>query len=48
MTSVLSDEDICAMILMTPGEENVAERLVRKAIEAGSHDNISTIVVKYD
>lgn len=48
LTSVLSDEDICAMILMTPGEENVAERLVRKAIEAGSHDNISTIVVKYD
>lgn len=48
LTSVLSDEDICDMILMPSGEENVAERLVRKAIKAGSHDNISAIVVKYD
>ncbi|HAL18033.1 MAG TPA: Stp1/IreP family PP2C-type Ser/Thr phosphatase [Spirochaetaceae bacterium] len=48
LTAVLSDEDICDMILMPPGGENVAERLVRKAIEAGSHDNISAIVVKYD
>ncbi len=48
LTSVLSDEDICDMILMSPGGANVAERLVRKAIEAGSHDNISAIIVKYD
>lgn len=48
LTSVVPDEEICAMILQCPKGENVAERLVQRAIESGSHDNISTIVVKYD
>lgn len=48
LTSVVSDEEICSMILATPEGENVAKRLVQKAIESGSHDNISIIVVKYE
>lgn len=48
LTSVVSDEEICAMILASPKGENTAERLVKRAIEAESHDNISAIVVKYD
>ncbi len=35
------------MILTSSEGEDVAERLVRRAIEAGSHDNISAIVVKF-
>ena len=48
LTSVVSDEEICNLLLASPKGENVAERLVQKAIEAGSHDNISAIVVQYD
>ncbi len=48
LTSVVSDEEICAMLLAAPKGENTAERLVKRAIEAESHDNISAIVVKYD
>ena len=46
LTSVVSDEDICTMLLNTPKEENVADFLVKNAIAAGSHDNISVIVVR--
>ena len=48
LTSVVPDEEICSMILASPEGEDVAERLVRRAIEVGSHDNISAIVVKFD
>ncbi len=47
LTSVVPDEEICSMILTSSEGEDVAERLVRRAIEAGSHDNISAIVVKF-
>jgi len=48
LTSVVPDEEICSMILASPEGEDVAKRLVRRAIEVGSHDNISAIVVKFD
>ncbi len=47
LTSVVSDEEICTVLLGAYGEENVADRLIECAIQAGSHDNISVIVVKY-
>ncbi len=47
LTSVVPDEEICSMILTSSEGEDVAERLVRRAIKAGSHDNISAIVVKF-
>ena len=47
LTSVVSDEEICTVLLESNSEENVANRLIECAIQAGSHDNISVIVVKY-
>jgi len=46
LTSVVSDEDICKMLLNASAEENIADHLVKAAIAAGSHDNISVIVVR--
>lgn len=44
LTSVVSDEEICKMLLDS-SEDNIADSLVKYAISAGSHDNISVIVV---
>ena len=46
LTSVVSDEDICKMLLNASAEDNIADHLVKAAIAAGSHDNISVIVVR--
>lgn len=48
LTSVVPDETICKLLLDSSVKENVADRLVECAIQAGSHDNISVIVVRYD
>ena len=45
LTSVVSDEEICKMLLDS-SEDNIADSLVKYAISAGSHDNISVIVVR--
>ncbi|MBR1629231.1 MAG: Stp1/IreP family PP2C-type Ser/Thr phosphatase [Lachnospiraceae bacterium] len=49
LTSVLSEETLCSLLLheMIDGKD-VAKVLVNAAIEAGSHDNISAVVVVYD
>ena len=48
LTSVLSD-DVIYELLDTPRMNgNVAELLIKKALEKESHDNISTLVVLYD
>lgn len=46
LTSVVSDEEICKMLLHSSMEDNIADSLVKHAISAGSHDNISVIVVR--
>lgn len=48
LTSVLEDRVIYKVIVETLPQENVAERLVKRALDAESHDNISAIVVRYD
>ncbi len=48
LTSVLTDEKIYRTIVDSLSGDDVADRLVKAAIEAGSHDNISAIVVIYD
>ncbi len=49
LTSVLPDPDLCALLLHAlSNEEDAARYLVDKAIEAGSHDNISAIVAIYN
>lgn len=49
LTSVLSEDILCKLLLHEDAAtEDVAKSLVSHAIEAGSHDNISAIVVIYD
>ena len=48
LTSVLSDHVIYELLDTTQANNNVAERLINKAIEENSHDNISALVVLYD
>ena len=48
LTSVLSDDEICGLIMNTPKETDMATLLVQKAIEAGSRDNISAVAVIFD
>ena len=48
LTSVLSDKTIYGLLDTTPVNENIADRLIKKALEEESHDNISAIVVLYD
>lgn len=48
LTSVLSDNTIYELLDTTQANHNVAERLINKAIEEKSHDNISALVVLYD
>lgn len=48
LTSVLPEGDLCELLLrVIPSDEDAAKYLVDCAIEAGSHDNISAIVVVY-
>ena len=49
LTSVLPESDLCELLLRAIlAGEDAAKYLVDCAIEAGSHDNISAIVVVYD
>ncbi len=48
LTSVVPDEAIRRTLLDAAPETDAAARLVACALEAGSHDNISVIVVMYD
>lgn len=49
LTTVLPESELCALLLhAVPAGKDAAQYLVSRAIEAGSHDNISAIVVVYD
>ena len=48
LTSVLSDNAIYELLDTSALDGNVAERLIKKALEEESHDNISALVVLYD
>ena len=48
LTAVLSDNAIYELLDTSARDGNVAERLIHKALEEESHDNISALVVLYD
>ncbi len=48
LTSVVSDEQISDLLVALSVDEDAAARLVNCAIQSGSLDNISVIVVRYD
>lgn len=48
LTSVLPDNTIYELLETAQANDNVAERLINKALEKESHDNISSLVVFYD
>ena len=48
LTAVLSDNAIFELLDTSARDGNVAERLIHKALEEESHDNISALVVLYD
>jgi serine/threonine protein phosphatase PrpC len=45
---VLSDNTIYELLETARVNDNIAERLINKALEKESHDNISSLVVLYD
>lgn len=48
LTAVLSDNAIYELLDTSTRDGNLAERLIHKALEEESHDNISALVVLYD
>ena len=45
---VLSADDLKAVLQNTPDPEAAADIIVRKAIDAGSRDNVTALVVAYE
>ena len=48
LTTVIPDEEICRLLMRPPEGEDLAVKLVARALAEGSRDNISAIVVLYD
>ncbi len=44
LTNMLSEKDICNVVLESPDPENAANELIRRANDAGGDDNITVIV----
>jgi len=45
---VLSADDLKAILQSTPDPEAAADTIVRKALDAGSRDNVTALVVAYE
>jgi protein phosphatase len=47
LTSELTDPEIAAVLQAVPAAQDGADLLVRRAVEAGGHDNVTVIVVDH-